>query len=133
VLEVGGETIGIVSALATDTVETSSPGPNVIFQDEIDSLAADVALTEEGVTKIIALTHVGCRRTSTSPPPSPGIDAVVGGHSHTYLSASDPARAGAYPTWVSQEDGTLVPVVQAYAYSKYLGHLGSSPSTTRAT
>jgi 5'-nucleotidase / UDP-sugar diphosphatase len=24
---------------------------------------------------------------------------------------------------VSQEDGTLVPVVQAYAYSKYLGHL----------
>jgi 5'-nucleotidase / UDP-sugar diphosphatase len=42
VLEVGGERIGIVSALATDTVETSSPGPNVIFQDEIDSLAADV-------------------------------------------------------------------------------------------
>jgi 5'-nucleotidase / UDP-sugar diphosphatase len=43
VLEVGGERIGIISALATDTVETSSPGPNVIFQDEIDSLAADVA------------------------------------------------------------------------------------------
>ena len=33
------------------------------------------------------------------------------------------ARKGAYPTWVSQEDGTLVPVVQAYAYSKYVGHL----------
>jgi 5'-nucleotidase len=30
---------------------------------------------------------------------------------------------GAYPTWVSSADGTLVPVVQAYAYGKYLGHL----------
>jgi 5'-nucleotidase len=124
VLEVGGERIGIVSALATDTVVTSSPGPNVIFQDEIDSLAADVAALEaEGVTKIIALTHVGLPMDIAIAQAVPGIDAVVGGHSHTYLSASDPGRAGAYPTWASQEDGTLVPVVQAYAYSKYLGHL----------
>jgi len=124
VLDIGGERIGIVSALATDTVETSSPGPNVIFQDEIDSLAADVqTLTEEGVTKIIALTHVGLPRDIDIAAAVPGLDAVVGGHSHTYLSASDPSRSGAYPTWVSQEDGTLVPIVQAYAYSKYLGHL----------
>jgi 5'-nucleotidase len=124
VLEVGGERIGIVSALATDTVVTSSPGPNVIFQDEADSLAADVATLEaEGVTKIIALTHVGLPKDITLAQAVPGLDAVVGGHSHTYLSASDPKRAGAYPTWASQEDGTLVPVVQAYAYGKYLGHL----------
>ncbi|MEL6644356.1 MAG: bifunctional metallophosphatase/5'-nucleotidase [Pseudomonadota bacterium] len=124
VLEVGGEKIGIISALATDTVETSSPGPNVIFQDEVEALAADVeALTAEGVTKIIALNHVGLPRDMEIAAAVPGIDAIVGGHSHSYLSASDPDRAGAYPTWVSQEDGTLVPVVQAYAYSKYLGHL----------
>jgi 5'-nucleotidase / UDP-sugar diphosphatase len=124
VLEVGGERIGIVSALATTTIETSSPGPNVIFQDEIDSLAADVqTLTEEGVTKIIALTHVGLPMDIAIAEAVPGLDAVVGGHSHTYLSASDPGRAGAYPTWISQADGTLVPVVQAYAYGKYLGHL----------
>jgi 5'-nucleotidase / UDP-sugar diphosphatase len=124
VLEVGGERIGIISALATDTVETSSPGPDVIFQDEIDSLAADVdTLQAEGVTKIIALTHVGLPMDLEIAAAVPGIDAVVGGHSHTYLSASDPERGGAYPTWVSQEDGTLVPVVQAYAYAKYVGHL----------
>ncbi len=124
VLDVGGERIGIISALATDTVETSSPGPNVIFQDEIESLAADVATLEaEGVTKIIALTHVGLSRDVEIAEAVPGIDAVVGGHSHTYLSASDPERTGAYPTWASREDGTLVPIVQAYAYSKYLGHL----------
>ncbi len=124
VLEVGGEKIGIVSALATDTVDTSSPGPSVIFSDEIESLAADVAALEaEGVTKIIALTHVGLPRDLEIAAAVPGLDAIVGGHSHTYLSASDPKRHGAYPTWVSQESGALVPIVQAYAYSKYLGHL----------
>jgi 5'-nucleotidase len=105
-------------------VETSSPSDAVIFQNEIDSISADVAtLTAEGVTKIIALTHVGLPKDLEIAAAVPGLDAVVGGHSHTYLSASDPDRAGAYPTFASQEDGTLVPVVQAYAYSKYVGHL----------
>lgn len=123
ILEVGGERIGLVSALATDTVETSSPGPDVIFQDEVDAITADVAALEaEGVTKIIALTHVGLPMDLEIAAAVPGLDAIVGGHSHTYLSATDPDRHGAYPTWVSQEDGTMVPVVQAYAYSKYVGH-----------
>lgn len=124
VIEVGGEKIGIVSALATDTVDTASPGPDVIFQDEIDALSADVATLEaEGVTKIIALTHVGYKKDQDIAAAVPGLDAVVGGHSHTYLSASDPDREGAYPTWVDTGNGSMVPVVQAYAYSKYLGHL----------
>ncbi|MEM6695495.1 MAG: 5'-nucleotidase C-terminal domain-containing protein [Pseudomonadota bacterium] len=118
VLEVGGEKIGIISALATDTVETSSPGPNVIFQDEIDALAADVAALEaEGVTKIIALTHVGVNRDMEIAEAVDGIDAVVGGHSHTLFSNTED-DAMAYPTMVGD-----TPVVQAYAYSKYLGHL----------
>lgn len=124
VLEVGGEKIGIISALATDTPETASPGPTVIFQDDIDSLKADVAALEaEGVTKIIALTHVGYARDKEIAAAVPGIDAVVGGHSHTLLSASNPKRSGPYPTWVTRGEGDLVPVVQAYAYSKYVGHL----------
>jgi 5'-nucleotidase / UDP-sugar diphosphatase len=124
VLEVGGEKIGIISALATDTVDTSSPGPTVIFQDEIDSLAADVAeLEAAGVTKIIALNHVGLPKDLEIAAAVPGIDAVVGGHSHTLLSSKDPKRAGPYPTWVDGQNGALVPVVQAYAYSKYVGHL----------
>ncbi len=124
VLDVGGEKIGIVSALATDTVDTSSPGPSIIFQDEIESLGADVATLEaEGVTKIIALNHVGLPKDLAIAAAVPGIDAVVGGHSHTLLSATDPKRAGAYPTWVTRGEADLVPVVQAYAYSKYVGHL----------
>lgn len=124
VLEVGGEKIGLVSALATDTVETSSPGPDVLFKDEIEELKADVAALEaEGVTKIIAVTHVGYGLDQMIAAEVPGVDLVVGGHSHTYLSATDPKRKGPYPTWVDAAGGGIVPVVQAYAYSKYLGHV----------
>ncbi|MFO6463134.1 bifunctional metallophosphatase/5'-nucleotidase [Jannaschia sp. KMU-145] len=118
VLEVGGERIGIVSALATDTVETSSPGPSVIFQDEIEALQADVdALTADGVTKIIALTHVGLPMDRRIAENVTGLDAIVGGHSHTLFSNTEEG-AEAYPTMVND-----VPIVQAYAYSKYVGHL----------
>ncbi|KIT16120.1 bifunctional metallophosphatase/5'-nucleotidase [Jannaschia aquimarina] len=118
ILEVGGERIGIVSALATDTDETSSPGPNVIFQDEVEALQADVdALTEQGVTKIIALTHVGLPVDRRIAENVTGIDVIVGGHSHTLFSNTEEG-AEAYPTVVND-----VPIVQAYAYSKYVGHL----------
>ena len=124
ILEVGGEKIGVVSVLATDTDETSSPGPNVAFSDEVRYLNSIVPEIEsQGANKIIALTHVGLNRDLEIAAQVPGIDVVVGGHSHTYLSASDPKRAGAYPTWVTNSEGTLVPVVQAYAYSKYVGEL----------
>ena len=118
VLEVGGEKIGIISALAADTVETSSPSDAVIFTDEMESLAADVAALEaEGVTKIIALNHVGVNMDMAIAEGVAGIDAVVGGHSHTLFSNTEEG-AMAYPTMVGN-----VPVVQAYAYSKYVGHL----------
>ena len=118
VLEVGGEKIGIISALATDTAETSSPGDAVIFQDEIDSLNADVAALEAmGVDKIIALNHVGVSKDMEIAAAVPGLDLVVGGHSHTKFSNTEDG-AMAYPTMVGD-----VPVVQAYAYSKYVGHL----------
>ena len=118
ILAVGGEKLGIVSALATDTPETASPGPNVIFKDDIDSLKAQVAELEgQGVTKIIALTHVGFGRDRQIAESVPGIDAIVGGHSHTLFSNSIEGAAK-YPSVVN-----AVPIVSAYAYSKYLGHL----------
>ena len=119
VLEVGGEKIGIISALATDTVQTSSPGPDVIFQTEADSLAADVqTLESEGVDKIIAVNHVGLPADIEIGKSVAGIDAIVSAHSHTLLSNTDDKAAGPYPTMAGE-----TPVVQAYAYSKYLGHL----------
>ena len=84
---------------------------------------AAVLLREQGVDIIIAVTHVGYQMDQRLAAEVSGLDAVVGGHSNTYLSASDPDRDGAYPTVVTGPDGAFVPVVQAYAYSKYVGHL----------
>ena len=118
VLEVGGERIGIVSALATDTAETSSPSDQVVFMDEAESLAQDAATLEaEGVNKIIALTHVGFPADQRIAEAAEGIDVIVGGHSHTTFSNTEEG-AEAYPTTVGG-----VPIVQAGAYTKYLGHL----------
>ena len=118
VLDVGGEKIGIVSALATDTVETSSPGPTVVFEDEIEALTADVAsLDAQGVNKIIALNHVGMVKDMEIAAAVEGIDAVVGGHSHTLFSNSK----GGAPDYPTKSGST--PVVQAGAFSKHVGHL----------
>ena len=122
-LDVGGEKIGLVSTLAMDTPETASPGNAVIFKDDLESLRGDVqALTDAGVTKIIGLTHVGYARDQDYAAQVPGLDAIIGGHSHTLLGPMEGA-AGAYPTMVKAADGTDVPVATAYAYGKYLGHL----------
>lgn len=113
-LDIGGEKIGIVSALAMDTPETASPGPNVIFQDDIESLKADVQeLTDQGVNKIIALTHVGYLRDQDFAREVPGLDAIIGGHSHTLLGDMEDAE-GPYPTMIAGPDGTEVPVATAY-------------------
>lgn len=125
VLDVDGLQVGIVSALASDTNVTSSPGPTVQFGDEIEALRASVAeLQGEGVNTIIALTHVGYNLDQQIAAQVPGLAAVVGGHSHTFLSATSERREGPYPTWVDAEDGSgIVPVVTAGAFGRYLGHL----------
>lgn len=121
VLEPGGEKIGVISVLAEDTPETSSPGNSVIFSSIVDGAQAQVdALTEEGVNKIILLTHVGLPADKRLADEVTGIDLIIGGHSHTLLGDMEGA-AGAYPTM--QND---VPIVTAYAYGKYLGVLNAT-------
>ncbi len=124
ILDVGGEKIGIVSVLATDTAETSSPGPSVTFEDEIAYLQRIVPEIEAaGVNKIIALTHVGLPADARIAAAVSGVDVIVGGHSHTLLSNTHDRALGPYPTMITNPDGVEVPIVQAYAYSKFLGEI----------
>ena len=124
IVEKGGEKIGIISVLATDTTETSAPGDNVKFLDEISYLKSIVPEVEaNGTNKIIALTHVGLAKDKEIAASVEGIDVIVGGHSHTLLSNSDPKAEDKYPVWVDNPAGQRVPIVQAGANSKYLGEL----------
>ncbi|MCO6391930.1 LysM peptidoglycan-binding domain-containing protein [Aliihoeflea aestuarii] len=123
VVEQGGERIGILSVLATDTDVTSSPGPNVTFEDEIEYLQDAVSRMEgEGINKIVLLSHVGFVRDQEIAAAVDGIDVIVGGHSHTLFSNTEEG-AEAYPTMVANPSGTEVPIVSAYAYSKYVGEI----------
>ncbi|MER9305088.1 5'-nucleotidase C-terminal domain-containing protein [Mesorhizobium sp. M0496] len=122
VVEVGGQKIGVIGAITNDTPDLASPGPNVAIEDDVKSITAEVEkLKGEGVNKIIAVTHIGYRRERDVIAKIPGIDVVVGGHSHSLLSNTDPKAEGPYPTMVDNPDGYKVPVVQAASYSKYLG------------
>ena len=122
--EFGGEKVGIVSVLATDTDVTSSPGPTIMLIDEVRYLQGAVAeLQGQGVNKIILVSHVGLPRDKEIAAAVDGIDVIVGGHSHTLLSNVQEGAADKYPVMVANPAGTNVPIVQAYAYSKYVGEL----------
>jgi 5'-nucleotidase / UDP-sugar diphosphatase len=122
VIEVGGQKIGIVGAVTNDTPELASPGPNISIDEDLKTITAEVEkLNGQGVNKIIALTHVGYPRDKEMIARIPGVDVVVGGHSHSLLSNTDSKAEGPYPTMVDNPEGYKVPVTQAASYSKYLG------------
>lgn len=123
VLEVGGTRVGIVAATTPETPEISSPGPGVTFGDPAQTVAADIAgLTAEGVDKVIVLSHLGAPADIRLAEAVPGIDLIVGGHTHTLFSNANPDAPFRYPHWVTGPDGARVPVVSAGAYTRYLGH-----------
>ncbi|MCH8952625.1 MAG: 5'-nucleotidase C-terminal domain-containing protein [Proteobacteria bacterium] len=124
VIEVGGERIGLIGLTPEDTDELASPGPNVTFSDPAEALKREVArLTEAGIDKIVVLSHSGYAVDLRVAASVSGVDVIVGGHSHTYLSNVSEKAAGPYPTWVEAPDGNRVAIVQAYAYGKFLGEL----------
>lgn len=124
VLDVGGQKVGILSVLTPDTATIASPGPNVSFREEIEYLKDAVSRirSEQGVDKVLLLSHVGFVKDQQIAAEVDGIAAIIGGHSHTLLSNSVDG-APAYATLVENPSGRAVPIVQAYAYSKYLGEL----------
>lgn len=124
ILEKGGEKIGIVSALAEDTGETSSPGDGVKFIMAEDYFKGAVeGLEAAGINKIIAVTHEGLPRDKQIAASVSGIDLIIGGHSHTLLSNVQEKAEGPYPVMIKNPVGQDVPIVQAYAYGKFLGEI----------
>lgn len=128
ILTVDGEKVGVVGYTSQETSALSKPGPHLKFEDEVPALQLQVdKLQTLGVNKIIALGHSGFTVDQEIAKKVRGVDVVIGGHSNTFLytgsSPSSEVPAGSYPFMVTSDDGRQVPVVQAYAFGKYLGHL----------
>jgi 5'-nucleotidase / UDP-sugar diphosphatase len=125
VVESGGEKVAILGVTTPETVEIASPGPSIAFRDPAEYLKGKVAEIEgEGIDKIVVLSHSGVGADQRLAAEVPGVDVIVGGHSHTLFSNTDEEAGFKYPVMVNGPGGgPAVPVVQAGAYSKYLGHL----------
>ncbi|MCB9778381.1 MAG: bifunctional metallophosphatase/5'-nucleotidase [Alphaproteobacteria bacterium] len=75
--------------------------------DHAEAAAQAVAALEPQVDLVVALTHIGLDSDRALAEAVPGIDLIVGGHSHTRMQAAE--RVG--DTWI----------VQAGAYGRLLG------------
>ncbi|EDV55610.2 protein 5NUC [Drosophila erecta] len=127
VITKGNRRIGIVGYIRPDTKERTQPS-NVMFKQEVPAINKETKkLRDQGIDIIIALGHSGYEKDKEIARRCPDVDIVVGGQSHTFLySGRAPSKEipeGPYPTIAVKPDGRKVPVVQAYAYTKYLGNL----------
>ncbi|WP_079526622.1 5'-nucleotidase C-terminal domain-containing protein [Solibacillus isronensis] len=120
--EVNGEKVGIFGLTTAETKDIASPG-SVAFENYIDEAKKAVkAFEDKGVDKIIALTHIGFDDNPAYDNDQilaksvPGIDIIVGGHSHTELK--EPVVVDTN-TVGEKKDATLI--VQAKEYAGFLG------------
>jgi 5'-nucleotidase / UDP-sugar diphosphatase len=129
VLERGGRRIGIVGIdIAGKTKASSSPDEGTRFEDEFSAAQREIdALQAEGVKHILLLTHIGYLNDLELARRLRGVDAIIGGDSHSLLGEGFRAfglmPAGEYPTRLRNADGDLVCVVQAWQYTWVLGRL----------
>ncbi|CAK9801437.1 Protein 5NUC [Anthophora plagiata] len=127
VLTVNGVKIGVIGYLTPET-KILSKSENVIFLDEVESIRREAKiLKEQGVNILIALGHSGFEVDKKIAKEVDDIDIVIGGHTNTFLYNGEQPNVevpeGLYPTIVRQKSGRKTYVVQAYAYTKYLGNL----------
>lgn len=122
--EVDGEKVGIFGLTTAETKDIASPG-SVAFENYIDEAKKAVkAFEDKGVDKIIALTHIGFDDNPAYDNDQilaksvPGIDIIVGGHSHTELKEPFVVDTN---TVGEKKDATLI--VQAKEYASFLGTL----------
>jgi len=126
----GTQRVGIVGTTTPATPNLTAGVGQVRFLPAAPAVAAAVReLRGQGVRTIVVLSHNGYEQDLALARAVPGIDVIVGGHSHTLLG--DPAKLaalglapqGPYPTEVPGPDGRRVLVVQAWCWGMQLGVL----------
>ena len=100
VLEINGITIGIIGLTTDHTPAMVTPIGNagLRFQDPQEVLAQQVEMLRPEVDLLIVLSHVGHEEEKTLAEAVPGIDIIVGGHSHTLVET--PVKVGS--TYIAQ-------------------------------
>lgn len=126
---IGGEKIGLIGLTTEDVSFNTSMGPTIRLKARLDSTRSAVAeLQQQGVNKIIALSHLGYPEDLRLAAAIEGIDVIVSGHTFTLLGDGAKLKAlgkpdGPYPTVVQSPGGNPVLIVHAYQWGELLGRL----------
>lgn len=115
-----------VMGLALDDMPQIAPNTgDVIFHDLVSSAQATVdELQARGIDRIVAVTHLGHSIDQEVAEQVTGLDAIVGGHSHTLLGDfSDLGHGdnGPYAEQIVGPDGSPTCIVQAGEYAAAIG------------
>ncbi|MDB9517815.1 bifunctional UDP-sugar hydrolase/5'-nucleotidase [Roseofilum reptotaenium CS-1145] len=123
ILKKNGQKIGIFGLTTPKTMTMAEVGEGVEFLDPVSAAQQAVEeLTQEGVNKIIALTHLGITEDLELARQVDGIDVIIGGHSHTRMGDM-PNATYPYPIVEKTPNGQPVLVVTDWEWGKYLGDL----------
>ncbi|MGL5041062.1 MAG: bifunctional metallophosphatase/5'-nucleotidase [Aeromonas sp.] len=118
--------VAVIGLVLEDMGNIAPNVGNVHFGKEATSAQATVNLLRaKGINQIVALTHIGNQRDLALAAKVNGIDAIVGGHSHSLLgdfSNIGWGNGGDYAKLVTNPDGIgKTCVVQAGAYAQAIG------------
>ena len=120
--ERGGARLVVIGLITEATPTIASPGPRLRFLDSEEAAARAVAEARAaGPATVVLLSHRGFEADQRLAARIPGVDAIIGGHSHTIL-ANAPGAAGPAPVLVDGPDRP-VRIVQAGALGRFLGRL----------
>lgn len=121
--------IGVIGVILATTNEIANT-EKLKFTDESEAVKEEAQrLKDQGVDIIVVLSHCGLNVDRIiAQNAGENIDIIVGGHSHTFLFAgpNPPGTdkpADTYPVIETQNSGHKVLIVQASAYTKYLGDI----------
>jgi 5'-nucleotidase / UDP-sugar diphosphatase len=128
VKEFDGQQVGFIGIdIAQKTKVSSSPLESTEFLDEVDTAQRYVdELSEMGIENIVLVTHYQYENDLELAGKVTGVDAIIGGDSHTLLGdfgAFGLTSAGPYPTVTKNLSGDPVCVAQAWQYSYVVGEL----------
>ncbi|MFC3853973.1 bifunctional metallophosphatase/5'-nucleotidase [Salinispirillum marinum] len=125
----GSAKVGFIGIdIANKTKNSSKPDATTVFLDEVETAQRYIdELTAMGIDKIVLVTHYQYENDIAMARQLRGVDAIIGGDSHTLLG-DDFAQyglspAGPYPTVVSDATGNTVCIAQAWEYSLIVGEL----------
>lgn len=122
VFDVGGVKVGVIGLITDDvpTITTAKASEGCTFEAPVEAARRLVPEVRKKADMVVLLTHCGVEADAAVAGAVPGIDLIVGGHSHTRLAKAIevkvPAAAG-----TATAPATPTRIVQAFRWGACVG------------